>query len=152
MKSFSLLFFTQTATKKFDLIANWASIIPAEDLVLFRTSKKKNWLGPFVRLSVNKKVHTCIVRETWKILWKYQKFFEKNQLGPSVCLLVIKKVHTCFEKTVQNREKCLFFFFQTRYFSSSYSKQPQGVPQSIQRSIIRLLELLLDSKMYPSES
>ena len=107
---------------------------------------------PSVRLSVNKKVHTCIVRETWKILWKYQKFFEKNQLGPSVCLLVIKKVHTCFEKTVQNREKCLYFFFQTRYFSSSYSKQPQGVPQSIQRSIIRLLELLLDSKMYPSES
>ena len=107
---------------------------------------------PSVRLSVNKKVHTCIVRETCKILWKYQKFFEKNQLGSSVCLLVIKKVHTCFEKTVQNREKCLFFFFQTRYFSSSYSKQPQGVPQSIQRSIIRLLELLLDSKMYPSES
>ena len=107
---------------------------------------------PSVRLSVNKKVHTCIVRETWKILWKYRKFFEKNQLGPSVCLFVIKKVHTCFEKTVQNREKCLFFFFQTRYFSSSYSKQPQGVPQSIQRSIIRLLELLLDSKMFPSES
>ena len=71
---------------------------------------------PSVRLSVNKKVHTCIVRETWKILWKYQKFFEKNQLGPSVCLLVIKKVHTCFEKTVQNREKCLFFFSNQIFF------------------------------------
>ena len=107
---------------------------------------------PSVRLSVNKKVHTCIVRETWKILWKYRKFFEKNQLGPSVCLLVIKKVHTCFEKTVQNREKCLFFFFQTRYFSSSHSKQPQGVSQSIRISIRRLLEPLLDSKTFHSES
>ena len=108
---------------------------------------------PSVRLSVNKKVHTCIVRETWKILWKYRKFFEKNQLGPSVCLFVIKKVHTCLvRENCPKQRKMSLFFFQTRYFSSSHSKQPQGVSQSIQRSIIRLLEPLLDSKTFHSES
>ena len=75
---------------------------------------------PSVCLSVNKKVHTCIVRETWKIVWKYRKFFEKNQLGPSVCLFVIKKVHICLDIGYMSVWHCfiLRIFFQVLNFRS----------------------------------
>jgi hypothetical protein len=44
---------------------NYPPVIPADGRVFFETSKE-NQLGPSVCLSVDKKVHTCIIREHLK--------------------------------------------------------------------------------------